>query len=255
MLKLTSLASMTLLPLTVSFAMVLTSSPLHAASSVLIWPIDPVINSHEKATALWLENKDSQPIYMQIRVLGWQQKAGQEDYSNQSAIIASPPVATILPGKRQLIRLIKNTPVPAGQEQAFRVLIDEIPRKDPNEDAPMPSLNMGLIFQMRYSIPLFIYGEGLKSEDANNPATFFPLNLGYKFIQDNGKTWLAIRNQGQTHARISHVSLQNKNINSGLMGYVLPGNEMRFQVPASASGGQLTALVNSHPKPIVIPHQ
>lgn len=249
MIKLTSLASIVL------FATALASSPLHAASSVLIWPIDPVINSDEKATALWLENKDSQPVYMQIRVLGWQQKAGQEDYSNQSAIIASPPVATILPGKRQLIRLIKNTSVPAGQEQAFRVLIDEIPRKDPNEDAPMPSLAMGLKFQMRYSIPLFIYGAGLKSEDANNPATFFPLNLSYKLIQDNGKSWLAIRNQRQTHARISRVSLYNKNINSGLMGYVLPGNEMRFQVPASASGGQLTALVNSHSKPIVIPHQ
>ncbi|WP_145539266.1 fimbrial biogenesis chaperone [Yersinia kristensenii] len=249
MIKLTSLASIVL------FATALASSPLHAASSVLIWPIDPVINSEEKATALWLENKDSQPVYMQIRVLSWQQKAGQEDYSNQSAIIASPPVATILPGKRQLIRLIKNTSVPAGQEQAFRVLIDEIPRKDPNEDAPMPSLAMGLKFQMRYSIPLFIYGAGLKSEDVNNPATFFPLNLSYKLIQDNGKSWLAIRNQGQTHARISRVSLYNKNINSGLMGYVLPGNEMRFQVPASASGGQLTALVNSHSKPIVIPHQ
>ncbi|WP_145555514.1 fimbrial biogenesis chaperone [Yersinia canariae] len=249
MIKLTSLSSVVL------FATTLASSSLYAASSVLIWPIDPVINSHEKATALWLENKDSQPVYMQIRVLGWQQKAGQEDYSHQSAILASPPVATILPGKRQLIRLIKNTQVPAGQEQAFRVLIDEIPRKDPNEDAPMPDLNMGLKFQMRYSIPLFIYGEGLKSEDANNPATFFPLSLGYKLIQDNGKTWLAIRNQGQTHARISRVSLQNKNMNSGLMGYVLPGNEMRFLIPASASMGPLTALVNSNPKPIVIPHQ
>ncbi|CNF98586.1 TPA: molecular chaperone [Yersinia enterocolitica] len=249
MIKLTSLASLVL------FATAVASSPLYAASSVLIWPIDPVINSHEKATALWLENKDSQPVYMQIRVLGWQQKSGQEDYNNQSAIIASPPVATILPGKRQLIRLIKNTQVPAGQEQAFRVLIDEIPRKDPNEDAAAPSLNMGLKFQMRYSVPLFIYGDGLKSEDANNPATFFPLSLSYKLVQDSGKTWLTIRNQGQTHARISQVNLQNTSLNSGLMGYVLPGNEMRFQVPASANSGQLTALVNSHTKPIVIPHQ
>ena len=249
MIKLTSLASLVL------FATAFTSSPLYAASSVLIWPIDPVINSHEKATALWLENKDSQPVYMQIRVLGWQQKSGQEDYNSQSEVIASPPVATILPGKRQLIRLIKNTQVPAGQEQAFRVLIDEIPRKDPSDDTPTPSLSMGLKFQMRYSVPLFIYGDGLKSEDANNPATFSPLSLSYKLVQDGGKTWLAIRNQGQTHARISRVNLQNKSINSGLMGYVLPGNEMRFQVPASTSTGQLTALVNSHPKPVVIPHQ
>lgn len=249
MTKLTSLSSMVVL------ATAVTSGSVYAASSVLIWPIDPVINSHEKATALWLENRDSQPVYMQVRVLGWQQKEGQEDYSSQTAVLASPPVATILPGKRQLVRLIKNTQVPAGQEQAFRVLIDEIPRKDPNDDAPTPALNMGLKFQMRYSVPLFIYGEGLKSEDANNPMTFFPLNLSYKLVSDGSKQWLAIRNQGQTHARISRVSLQNNDINSGLMGYVLPGSEMRFQVPASARTGQLTASVNSNAKPVVIPHQ
>ncbi|CNC14847.1 putative chaperone protein [Yersinia frederiksenii] len=249
MTKLTSLSSMVVL------ATAVTSGSVYAASSVLIWPIDPVINSHEKATALWLENRDSQPVYMQVRVLGWQQKEGQEDYSSQTAVLASPPVATILPGKRQLVRLIKNTQVPAGQEQAFRVLIDEIPRKDPNDDAPTPALNMGLKFQMRYSVPLFIYGEGLKSEDANNPTTFFPLNLSYKLVSDGSKQWLAIRNQGQTHARISRVSLQHNDINSGLMGYVLPGSEMRFQVPASARTGQLTASVNSNAKPVVIPHQ
>lgn len=249
MTTLTSLSSM------VALATALTSPFAYAASSVLVWPIDPVIANNEKATALWLENKDSQPVYMQIRVLGWQQKEGKEDYSSQSQVLASPPVATILPGQRQLIRLIKNTQVPPGQEQAFRILIDEIPRKDPSEDAPTPSLNMGLKFQMRYSVPLFIYGEGLKPEDANNPATFFPLSLSYKLITREGKQWLTIRNQGQTHARISRVSLQNKNINNGLMGYVLPGSEMRFEVPASASTGQLTASVNSNAKPTLIPHQ
>ncbi|CFQ33442.1 molecular chaperone [Yersinia aleksiciae] len=249
------MTQLTLLSSMVVLGTAFASNPLYAASSVLIWPVDPVIASNEKATALWLENKDSQPVYLQIRVLSWQQQAGKDDYNSQSAIIASPPVATILPGKRQLIRLIKNTQVPAGQEQAFRVLVDEIPRKDPNEDAPSPSLNMGLKFQMRYSIPLFIYGDGLKPEDTNNPATFFPLNLSHAFVKDKGEQWLAIRNQGQTHARISQVSIQNKSINNGLMGYVLPGNEMRFPAPGAATVGQLTALVNSNTKPIAIPHQ
>ncbi|HEI6964505.1 TPA: molecular chaperone [Yersinia enterocolitica] len=249
------MTKLTLLSSVFALASALVSQPLYAAASVLIWPIDPVIGSDDKATALWLENKDSQPVYLQVRVLEWQQKAGKDDYNSQTSILASPPVATILPGKRQLIRLIKNTQVPPGQEQAFRILIDEIPRKDPNEDAPTPSLNMGLKFQMRYSIPLFIYGAGLKPENANNPETFFPLNLSYRLINDSGEQWLSIRNQGHTHARISQVSLQNKAINKGLMGYVLPGNEMRFSVPKTANEGQLTALVNSNTKPIVIPRQ
>lgn len=86
-----------------------------AAASILIWPIDPAIEDNQQATALWLENRDSKPVYMQIRVLGWQQAGGKDDYRNQSEVVASPPVATILPGKRQLIRLIKQSPVAAGQ--------------------------------------------------------------------------------------------------------------------------------------------
>ena len=52
------------LPLT---AALLLASQQHAlaAASILIWPIDPVIEDQQQATALWLENRDSKPVYMQ----------------------------------------------------------------------------------------------------------------------------------------------------------------------------------------------
>ena len=34
---------------------------VQAASSVLIWPIDPVLEADQQASALWLENRDSEP--------------------------------------------------------------------------------------------------------------------------------------------------------------------------------------------------
>lgn len=122
------------LPLT---AALLLASQQHAlaAASILIWPIDPVIEDQQQATALWLENRDSKPVYMQIRVLGWKQTAGKDDYSNQSDVIASPPVASIAPGKRQLIRLIKQSAPAAGQERAYRILVDEVPVKEQSSDA------------------------------------------------------------------------------------------------------------------------
>ncbi|MNG41869.1 hypothetical protein D3C84_1313420 [compost metagenome] len=33
---------------------VLSGAPLQAATSVLIWPIDPVLEADQKASALWL---------------------------------------------------------------------------------------------------------------------------------------------------------------------------------------------------------
>lgn len=42
-----------------------------AAASVMIWPIDPVIKSDQRAAALWLENRDTRPVTLQVRVFGW----------------------------------------------------------------------------------------------------------------------------------------------------------------------------------------
>ncbi|CNI09567.1 fimbrial biogenesis chaperone [Yersinia pekkanenii] len=245
-----------LLTRTVLLCTTLTSAQLYAAASVLIWPIDPIISDSDKATALWLENKDSQPIYMQIRVLGWQQVNTQDDYTSQSRIIASPPVATIQPGKRQLIRLVKNTQVPAGQEQAYRILIDEIPRQDPNDKNPASAAQLGLKFQMRYSVPLFVYGSGvLIKSDTLPAANTMPTKLSYSLATENGKQWLNINNQSAVHARISQVTLQGKEINKGLLGYILAGSKMSFPISSTARTGELAAIINNEIKPIVIPHR
>lgn len=230
-----------------------------AAASVLIWPIDPVIEDQQQATALWLENRDNKPVYMQIRVLGWRQTAGKDDYSNQSAVIASPPVASIAPGKRQLIRLIKQSGPSAGQECAYRVLIDEVPVKDQSATTAPDGAQMGLKFQMRYSVPLFVSGSGVwTKQDSEKPRDYASASqpqLSYRLLQQSSQRWLEVRNQGAVHARISKVTLQGKSLNPGLMGYVLPGSQMRFALPPAGgfSSGKLLATVNDNRQSVAIP--
>ncbi|MEL5236893.1 molecular chaperone [Serratia bockelmannii] len=246
------------LPLT---AALLLASQQHAlaAASILIWPIDPVIEDQQQATALWLENRDSKPVYMQIRVLGWKQTAGKDDYSNQSDVIASPPVASIAPGKRQLIRLIKQSAPAAGQERAYRILVDEVPVKEQSSDVAPGGAEMGLKFQMRYSVPLFVSGKGIwTKQDSEKPrdyATASQPKLSYRLQQQSSERWLEVRNQGAVHARISKVTLQGRSLNPGLMGYVLPGSQMRFALPPAGgfSSGKLMATVNDNKQPVAIP--
>ncbi|KHL74626.1 molecular chaperone, partial [Pseudomonas putida] len=47
--------------------LLLASLPVGAATSVLIWPIDPVLEADQKAGALWLENRGSAPASLQVR--------------------------------------------------------------------------------------------------------------------------------------------------------------------------------------------
>ncbi|BBN56079.1 hypothetical protein TRE132_42040 [Pseudomonas chlororaphis subsp. aurantiaca] len=70
-----------------------------AASSVLIWPIDPVLEADQQASALWLENRGTETANLQIRVFAWSQSGFEDQYQNQRDVIGSPPVAKIAPGR------------------------------------------------------------------------------------------------------------------------------------------------------------
>ena len=223
---------------------------VQAASSVLIWPIDPVLEADQQASALWLENRGSETANLQIRVFGWSQNGYQEQYQNQRDVIGSPPVAKIEPGQKQLVRLTRTKEVPPGQELAYRIIIDEIPSAlPPSADAGKTAA--AIRFQMRYSVPLFAYGAGLWSkEDSTRPRD--PKGIGlpqlsWRTVTVEGRPYVEVRNQGAVHARLTDVALkqggQNKPLAEGLLGYVLPGAVMRWPAPGPATG-ELAGRIN-----------
>lgn len=222
-----------------------------AASSVLIWPIDPVIQSSEKAGALWLENRGSQPVTLQVRVLEWSQQGHADGYAAQKAVIGSPPMARIEPGKKQLVRLIKTAPAPAGQEMAYRILVDEIPVAA--EAVEPGEMKAGVNFQMRYSVPLFVYGDGLAydkfAEQRGESATASP-QLSWRIVDAGGRRFVEIANSGTLHARLARVSFTWSDgrrvvLSPGLLGYVLAGASMRWPLPAGVDGSAtLQASIN-----------
>ncbi|KOC90136.1 fimbrial biogenesis chaperone [Winslowiella iniecta] len=213
-----------------------TTGLAHAGNSVMIWPIDPKITSDQKAAELWLENRGTSTTLMQVRVFGWNQVNGKEQYQTQQQLLASPPLVRIEPGKKQLVRLIKQVPPAAGKEIAYRVLLDEIPTpKEEGKD------QVGLNFQMRYSVPLFVYGQGLDASKTNP-------ELSWRVVSEQGKSFLEVTNRSARHARLSKVSVGGRRMSEGLLGYVLGNTTMRWPLsfPAS-SGSQLVAEVNNQP--------
>ncbi|WP_372342588.1 fimbrial biogenesis chaperone [Paraburkholderia megapolitana] len=217
-----------------------TSLHVCAATSVMIWPIDPVIESDQRAAALWLENRDNKPVTLQVRVLGWREADFKDVYDeDQDRVAGSPPMATVPPGKRQLIRLTRVADVAPGTEEAYRVLIDEIPQPDEDVSSPSNVVSLGVKFQMHYSIPLFVYGDGLwRKEDSSkrrDPATAGRPILHWHAASEGGKRWLVLSNHGPVHARITQVAFDANGSRAefadGLLGYVLPGAQMRWALP------------------------
>jgi len=217
--------------------------------SILIWPVDPIIEADERAAALWLENPGKGPITLQIRIYAWTQADGKNGYAEQDVVLGTPPIVTIAPGAKQLVRLTRTVPTPAAAESAYRVVIDEIPASN-GERAPGAAVS----FRMRYSIPLFTYGAGTEPPaTATRPPA--PKHtppapvLSWTIVRDLNGVSLEISNSGPVHARITQASLlagtTRQPLAEGLLGYVLPGQAMRWPLAAGqAEDASLVAAVN-----------
>jgi fimbrial chaperone protein len=181
-----------------------------------------------------------------VRIVRWKQEGGYERYSAQQDVVASPPIVTIGKGSKQLIRLIKQGTVLMGVEQAYRIIVDEIPQPDAKAD---PAI--GLKLQMRYSIPLFVYGQGIPTiKEGAHHALVDTKNLSWRVAQEGGQPVLEVRNQGDVHVRLSQVALeqggQKRTIAEGLLGYVLPHSARSWPLPAGVrQPNQMSAQINA----------
>lgn len=230
------------------------------AGSVLIWPVDPVIKQDERAVGLWLENKGQQPVQLQMRVFAWNQPDGENRHTPQTAVVGTPPMLRIDPGKRQFVRLTRMAEAAAGRETAYRVIIDEIPPLPGAKPENAARQGAGIRFQMRYSIPLFVYGKGMeepKGDPGQRNTKMAQPMLSWRTITFDGVRYVEVRNTGGVHARLVDANFLQRGATRpfapGLLGYVLAGVAARFPLPEGVDPqGVLVATVNTGP-PMEIP--
>ncbi|GBQ26396.1 P pilus assembly protein PapD [Gluconacetobacter sacchari DSM 12717] len=228
----------------------------HAASAVTIWPVNPVLGSTARAAALWLENNDHHNVLLQVRVFRWTQDSTGDQYADQTDIVASPPMASVPPGARQLIRLIRAGTTPSDAETAYRVIIDEIPTPESQQAAARSGPRIAI--QLRYSVPLFVYGTHAPA-GAGEPTMVTDIKarpaLHWHIATRNGRHFLAVANTGPIHAQLSQATLGGRTVSAGLLGYILPGRTMEWPLTGGASGAPLQAFVNGGAKRETIPAQ
>lgn len=222
---------------------------LAQSATLLLWPIQQVIEADRSGSALWIENRGKHEANVQIRVFSWDQSEYADTYSAQQQVVASPQFATVAPGNRQLVRLMRMSPVAAGQERAFRVIIDDIPRNDAESSS---ADSVGLKFQMRYSLPLFLDGAGVWTKPdpqrTRAPESATQPVLTWHVASEGDKRYLHVKNAGAVHARLAKVQWlakdgSSKELSAGLLGYVLAGRQMRWPLKDLAVDQNMTLQV------------
>lgn len=215
-----------------------------APGSILIWPVNPVIEGEDRAAALWLENPGKTPVTLQVAIYSWAQPDGKNAYAPQQDVVASPPIVTIAPDSRQLIRLTRTIEAPAEIERPYRIIVDEIPVERAGEGQPKPTAAVS--FRMRYSLPLFAYAKGAGPAAMAKAKTPPPApRLVWRTGRSPDGPYIEVRNDGPVHARLTQASVAGQSLSEGLLGYVLPRSNARWPLPAgTAANGEFTASVN-----------
>ncbi|WP_372391051.1 molecular chaperone [Xanthomonas sp. NCPPB 3582] len=210
------------------------SLPAHAASLQLA-PTSLSLSAEQAADGLWLSNSGGAPVQVQTRAYRWTQRDGQDQLEPTQELLVSPPMRTLAAGERQLIRVIRAGPPPTGEERCYRIIVDELPSADADRK--------GMQFVLRYSVPIFVLPPG-NSEPA--PSLSAQVVAG-----SDGTAQIQIRNTGNGHAQVAdlqhRVDGATKSALSGLVGYVLPGQTMRWSLGAPVAQfarGSIVARIN-----------
>lgn len=211
-----------------------------SAASLQLAPTSITLHAGQQADGLWLTNSGSAPMQVQARVYRWTQHAGRDELQPTDDLLVSPPMRGLAAGEKQLLRVVRAVPPPAGQEVGYRVIVDELPGFDPAKT--------GTQFVLRYSVPIFLTPPG---DAGQAPAPRLQARLS---ADAQGQAVLEVSNGGTGHAQIADLALAGgdtpRAVQAGLVGYVLPGQTMRWPLARpwrELQGATLLARINGEP--------
>jgi fimbrial chaperone protein len=170
------------------------------------------------ATTLSLEADSQKPVTVQIRVMRWSQVDGENVLEPTTDLVASPPFATLQPKTNYTIRLVRQAEGGVEREQAYRLLIDQLPETPSGKGAVIG-------FTIRQTVPVFVRPGG-----ASKAA------LNWRVERGGSGLVVTATNNGDRTARLTDIKMASGSvkfaIQAGLAGYILPGQSMSWKKPA-----------------------
>jgi fimbrial chaperone protein len=201
------------------------------AASLRVSPTSIDMVEPNRAAILRLRNEAAHPIHAQIRLFRWSQRDGVERLEPTTDVVASPPTTKLDPGIEYVVRVIHASKKPIRPEESFRILVDEIPVRSSRRPG---TVNLVI----RHSISIFV-----RKADAQPPRVEWSAGLS------RGSLVLTVRNSGDARLRIHDLQLSQAGRRiagrTGLLGYVLGGSVMTFELDIAGKIGSSPIRIQS----------
>ena len=162
------------------------------------WRVAPArvfLDRDIKSSVITVVNEGDAKINLQGKAMEWSQDAeGKDVYKDTEELVFFPRMLLVNKGEQKIIRAGMKIPA-AAREKTYRLFIEEIPepRKSPSDAAQ-------LTVAVRFGVPVFV--KPLKEEVKGELTTA---------ALAKGVVTATVKNTGNTHFRISDISLKGTN--------------------------------------------
>jgi fimbrial chaperone protein len=186
------------------------------AASLQITPILVEMFGGARTSTIQIDNKGGGASTMQVRAFSWSQGPEDDVLTPTEDLAVSPPIFSIPEGGSQIVRLVLRA-APTATEQAFRVMLDEI---------PAPAQGTAVVVALRVSLPVFVV-----------PPTAGPPVLKWRLeVGAGGRPRVTASNSGGRYVRVVELKVSlpdGRTLPTKLIGqtpYVLPNHERQWTI-------------------------
>lgn len=185
------------------------------AGSFSVAPVRLEVKMPRRAVSLEVQNTGESAAQIHVERYRWvADKGGDDQLEATEEVIATPPIFTLSPGQKQIVRILVVGNQDPTREGTYRVILQETALNDPPPNAVQALL--------RISMPLFITPPGAKA------------NVNWSAERSGERWWLVMENSGNAHAQIVAARLES-GAQIKAIGYLLPGEKKRVAVDAPPS--------------------
>jgi len=185
------------------------------AGSLHVQPTRILLSPDRPIASLEVQNTGERESLIQVERFAWSQVDGTDKYAPTGALIVTPPIFSLPPGERQVLRLGLRDNRSQDTEQSFRIYVREVPVSDERE-------RKGLLMALRIGIPVFVA-----------PREVRPLDLIWQTEIRDGALYLHARNNGNRHVHLMGLKFDTP-ADTGLSpdhAYLLAGQTRSWYLP------------------------
>ncbi len=202
------------------------------AGSFHVSPIRIELSAAQPVAIISVTNNDDHATRIQLQLVSWSQQDNRDVYVETGALIANPPIFTLPPKGKQIVRVGLSKPEKNQREQSYRIFLEEL------ADSVTADKSAGLKIQLRIGLPVFVLPQQ-------------PVKPQLRWIARAARDAIQIeaKNDGDAHVQIREIKLLARNSEKPLAtntmsDYVLPGSSRTWLIkPVPIGKGEVLRLV------------